>query len=1049
MSGGHGGISDDKNSASSKTDSNNTDCESRSMELTHSDYTVGWICALAKEQTAATGMLDRIHSLLPKPSNDPNAYTLGSIGKHNIVIACLPKGKYGTISASMVATWMVNTFPSIKVGLMVGIGGGIPPKVRLGDIVVSVPVDQFPGVVQWDMGKAERGGSFKRTGALNNPPSALLTALTKLETQHEMHGSKIHGYLDDLGEKYPNLKPKYTWSDALKDPLFTPETSHRPRSRWQAISSILLEMILALLSCLLGWWVFAPIDRGAEQVASTAHVEVVRTRSRPGHTRVHYGLIASGNHVVKDAELRDSLDESLGGNVLCIEMEAAGLMNDFPCVVIRGICDYADSQKNKDWQEYAAAVAAAYAKELLEYVQMSDVDGQRPVKDILGKVLDTLQRTEANIETLRSKLDRKEDLEVLNWLTPVDYGPQHSDFLKRRQSGTGRWFLESAEYQTWLSAKNQTLFCPGIPGAGKTILTATVIDDLNTRFLDDQSIGIAYIYFNFRRQNEQKVEDLLASLLKQLSQEQPALPDSVGTLYKKHKDKGTRPSLDEIPEALRSVAAKYSRAYIVIDALDECEVYGRRTKFLAEIFDLQAKCGVNVFATSRFIPQITERFKCSMTLEIRACDEDVREYLKDRILQSESAILVPVSEEIQSGIINAVDGMFLLAQLHFDSIKSKKSTKKVREAIKNLPKGAEAYNHAYKDAMQRIEGHDVDSQNLAKDVLSWIVCAKRPLNTSELQHALAVEVGESELDEDNLPLIDDMYLSPLRKVRMTGLHLAAYFGLEGAVNTLLSEEVATTIQTTDGSALPGARLELKDSFQCTPLSWAAVKGHEALVKQLLDKGADIDTRNRSGETPLSEAAANGHEAVVKQLLDKGADTDLKDEDGRTPLSWAAEYGHEAVVKQLLDKGADTDLKDEDGRTPLTWAARGGHEAVVKHLLQKGADPDLKDKYGQTPLSWAAENGHEVVVKQLLDKGASPDLRDNYGRTPVSWAAANGHEEVVKQLLDKGADIGIREEDGQTPLSRAAEGGHKEVVKQLKRRVLTQTTTIDSTGICVV
>ncbi|GFF66045.1 conserved hypothetical protein [Aspergillus lentulus] len=665
MSGGHGGISDDKNSASSKTDSNNTDCESRSMELTHSDYTVGWICALAKEQTAATGMLDRIHSLLPKPSNDPNAYTLGSIGKHNIVIACLPKGKYGTISASMVATWMVNTFPSIKVGLMVGIGGGIPPKVRLGDIVVSVPVDQFPGVVQWDMGKAERGGSFKRTGALNNPPSALLTALTKLETQHEMHGSKIHGYLDDLGEKYPNLKPKYTWSDALKDPLFTPETSHRPRSRWQAISSILLEMILALLSCLLGWWVFAPIYRGAEQVASTAHVEVVRTRSRPGHTRVHYGLIASGNHVVKDAELRDSLDESLGGNVLCIEMEAAGLMNDFPCVVIQGICDYADSQKNKDWQEYAAAVAAAYAKELLEYVQMSDVDGQRPVKDILGK---------------------------------------------------------------------------GIPGAGKTILTVMVIDDLNTRFLDDQSIGIAYIYFNFRRQNEQKVEDLLASLLKQLSQEQPALPDSVGTLYKKHKDKGTRPSLDEIPEALRSVAAKYSRAYIVIDALDECEVYGRRTKFLAEIFDLQAKCGVNIFATSRFIPQITERFKCSMTLEIRACDEDVREYLKDRILQSESAILVPVSEEIQSGIINAVDGMFLLAQLHFDSIKSKKSTKKVREAIKNLPKGAEAYNHAYKDAMQRIEGHDVDSQNLAKDVLSWIVCAKRPLNTSELQHALAVEV---------------------------------------------------------------------------------------------------------------------------------------------------------------------------------------------------------------------------------------------------------------------------------------------------------------------
>jgi hypothetical protein len=131
----------------------------------------------------------------------------------------------------------------------------------------------------------------------------------------------------------------------------------------------------------------------------------------------------------------------------------------------------------------------------------------------------------------------------------------------------------------------------------------------------------------------------------------------VGILYNRHKGKGTRPSLDEISKALRSVTAEYSRAYFFIDALDECEVYGCRTKFLAELFDLQRICGVNIFATSRFIPQITERFKYSMTMEIRACDEDVREYLRDRILQSESAILVPVSEEIQSGIIEAAGGM--------------------------------------------------------------------------------------------------------------------------------------------------------------------------------------------------------------------------------------------------------------------------------------------------------------------------------------------------------------------------------------------------------
>jgi len=108
-------------------------------------------------------------------------------------------------------------------------------------------------------------------------------------------------------------------------------------------------------------------------------------KRKPRDMRVHYGLVASGNQVIKDSISRDKLNKDLGGNVLCVEMEAAGLMNNFPCIIIRGICDYADSHKNKDWQEYAAAVAAGFAKELLGYVQPSDVDGEHAVKDILGQ----------------------------------------------------------------------------------------------------------------------------------------------------------------------------------------------------------------------------------------------------------------------------------------------------------------------------------------------------------------------------------------------------------------------------------------------------------------------------------------------------------------------------------------------------------------------------------------------------------------------------------------------------------------------------------------
>jgi len=354
-------------------------------EFTHNDYTVGWVCALPKEQTAATAMLDQIHADLPKPPNDHNTYTLGSICDHKVVIACLPKGKYGNNSAATVAANMVGTFPSIKAGLMVGIGGGIPPKVRLGDVVISSPTDQYPGVVQWDMGKAEKNGDFKRTGALNNPPMTLLTAVGKLETKHELYGSKIRQYLDDVEKKWPRLVPKYTQSASLKDHLLAADNSQRHRNNWYSIFMMLWDMILSLLGYLLGWSAFAVMERSADQVMSpTTVITVDGDQRKARNTHVHYGLIASGNQVVKDVNLRDELNSRFGGNVLCVEMEAAGLM-DFPSIVIRGICDYADSEKNKDWQEYAAAVAAACAKELLGCVQQSDVNGERPLKDLLGR----------------------------------------------------------------------------------------------------------------------------------------------------------------------------------------------------------------------------------------------------------------------------------------------------------------------------------------------------------------------------------------------------------------------------------------------------------------------------------------------------------------------------------------------------------------------------------------------------------------------------------------------------------------------------------------
>jgi hypothetical protein len=224
--------------------------------------------------------------------------------------------------------------------------------------------------------------------------------------------------------------------------------------------------------------------------------------------------------------------------------------------------------------------------------------------------------------------------------------------------------LKSTEFQSWVNQNKQTLFCPGIPGAGKTIITSIVVDDLHRRFQKDVRVGIAYLYCDFRRKQEQTPENLLASLLKQLAQQQRSVPESVKRLHKDHKSKKTRPSIDEISMVLHSVVADYSRAFIIIDALDECQVSGgARAKFLSEIFKLQDKSCASIFATSRFIPDVKGEFerRKSILLEIRASNEDVRRYLDGHRSKLPNFVLKSpdLEEEVKTSIVKAVDGMYV------------------------------------------------------------------------------------------------------------------------------------------------------------------------------------------------------------------------------------------------------------------------------------------------------------------------------------------------------------------------------------------------------
>jgi hypothetical protein len=273
----------------------------------------------------------------------------------------------------------------------------------------------------------------------------------------------------------------------------------------------------------------------------------------------------------------------------------------------------------------------------------------------------TLRQTRDDTTKLVQYQEDQEQQTILAWLTPVDYAPQQNDFFKLRQAGTGQWLLDTAEFKSWVETKNQTLFCPGIPGAGKTMLTSIIIKEIQTRFWNDRDITVAYLYCNFNRQDEQKLDDLLASLLKQLAQSRP---QNVKSLYDQHKDKRTRPSVSEFSTALQSVAASYSRVFILVDALDECH-NDCRTELLSVISDLQAKHGINLFATSRLIPEITEKFQQDLRLEIRASQQDVQRYVDGHISKLPSFVRrnSALQKEIGTKISEAIDGMYVALYL--------------------------------------------------------------------------------------------------------------------------------------------------------------------------------------------------------------------------------------------------------------------------------------------------------------------------------------------------------------------------------------------------
>uniref|UniRef100_A0A093VG13 Vegetative incompatibility protein HET-E-1 n=1 Tax=Talaromyces marneffei PM1 TaxID=1077442 RepID=A0A093VG13_TALMA len=545
--------------------------------------------------------------------------------------------------AASVATNMLNSFPNVRIGLLVGIGGGVPTKhdIRLGDIVVSVPCEGEGGVFQYDFGKTIQEQAFQSMRFLNQPPTMLRGAVMGIQAQHERKGHRLEEAIETILENNPRLCRKYTRPHPGSDRLFKADITY---------------------------------TGACADFCTNNPSYLVERQERAEHEdnpAIHYGLIASGNQLMKDAVTRDRL--AAEKDVLCFEMEAAGLMNHFPCLVIRGICDYSDSHKNKAWQGYAAMAAAAYAKDLLSRIAPNKVEAEKRIIDVLSsgerniinEMHDIAAKTNAAIEISDSDRRREKVIAKLPYAKGSTFDSLDGDLDSRchpeTRTALRRQIREWAE-----NAQGKSIFwLKGMAGTGKSTISRTVAESLNMegklgasfffkRGESDRS-SVAMFFTTICAQLLTKIPSLIAHVELAIDADPNISDKSMGEQFEKLICRPLSHIRDQDPQTPKFI--------FVIDALDECAQEGDTLLHLLSQTRNKWSPSLKIFITSRPEQEIRSGFanipqEVWENIELHEIPQpiikhDIATFLKYRFAQS--------SPEVMSSLVQMATPLFIFA----------------------------------------------------------------------------------------------------------------------------------------------------------------------------------------------------------------------------------------------------------------------------------------------------------------------------------------------------------------------------------------------------
>ncbi|KAL4866147.1 hypothetical protein BDV12DRAFT_187657 [Aspergillus spectabilis] len=1004
------------------TQANNSTRDAPPQPRDKADFRIAIICALPLEASAVEALFDeQYETQYSKVAGDSNAYSTGTIGPHNVVLAHM--SNIGKVAAATAAACLRATFPGIQLALVVGICGGVPStkqskqEILLGDVVIS------EGLVQYDFGRQYPDNRFLRKDSprdnLPRPRPEVRSVLAKLQTQPGR--ARLQNQTSEhLGVLRQKLSTTVVYPGASNDKLFQPWYQHKHQRLSQC------DICTQYGAC------DESIDKNCKELGCSDRERVPRIRqSLPFRPEVHLGLIASGDTVMKSGEVRDEIATRDG--VIAFEMEGAGIWEAFPKVlIIKGVCDYADSHKNKRWQAYAAATAASVMKGFLEDWRTGQYLRSRLTWVVADKhLLDTrgeTQRSHSVAQNHRASIKKERQNKTLEKLYACPYRDR-KDRNPERIAGTCEWFTTHDLFRNWRKSDSaRLLWVSADPGCGKSVLGRYLVDSCIPTSKDRTT---CYFFFKNDFEDQRTITGALCCILHQLFlQNRKLLSESILEHFE------TKPtitsSFSELWDILIRATQDKNAGQIVcfLDALDECEEDGRSQLIQAvcKLYTAESDCNIKFLLTSRPYTEIRQKFRSLEQAvpvihlsgeneeEMRKISREIDIFVEARV--KDVGQKMSLRREEQSMLLRKLTRVpnrtYLWVYLTLDFIESSIDIDKagIAEITSQLP---ETVNDAYEKILSK--SRDVVQ---TRRLLHIIVAAACPLTLDEMNVASSLKKSDTSCKDLDLKSTE-RFRTVLRD--LCGLFVvivdSKIYLLHQTAKEFLLRRHKTEAPPNSGTQRWQHSLVLKESDSILA---------EICMGYLLfadfDTQVDADTKtyvfleysakywafhfnssNLSAETmiesllKLCDATSKRCQTWWKIYWDW-----VHDETYRRPASLSIasyfENKHRNIMKFLLGKGANIEARDDDAQTALSWSARKGQVEAISLLLDKGANIESKDRFGQTPLSLAARRGHREAVRFLLERGAKIISKDRSGRTAQDWASQEDHEQVEKLIQEK-------------------------------------------------